>query len=423
MKVEYSYYKESITPANSLNLVGLPRRTNHKVTLGPNELFVKILWLRANTNLIFISMDSLYFSRYIADNITKYAINKYSVDQECLIFNASHSHSAPCQDIEFFGHIDESHLADIEDKILKGLDICYNNMKIGFIEFNHIECGENLFISRRKMGRDIKTLFIKKRIIRLPNKEKIVDNKIHIIRLYDDNGSLSVIVYNLSCHPVFNINGKISSDFVGYISNKLENRFCKQAIFLQGFSGDVRPNYTETRILKASCMDAIKLIFNEEVFIEYSEKHFHHFCNTVIECITKILMVNKSRINDDCLQCKIHTRMYTETLESRTGKTKNKLIIKIIRILNNIFISIPAEVLSNYIVILTRQFPCINLFPLGYANGMIGYLPSAEEISEGGYEVATSYKYYGWDNRISEHSIRRFTDRMIVEISALLREE
>ena len=33
------------------------------------------------------------------------------------------------------------------------------------------------------------------------------------------------------------------------------------------------------------------------------------------------------------------------------------------------------------------------VLPIGYSNGMIGYLVTAEQIAEGGYEPAESYAY------------------------------
>ena len=36
-----------------------------------------------------------------------------------------------------------------------------------------------------------------------------------------------------------------------------------------------------------------------------------------------------------------------------------------------------------------------NVFVAGYANGNVGYVPTAAAFSEGGYEVDLAYKLYG----------------------------
>ena len=36
-----------------------------------------------------------------------------------------------------------------------------------------------------------------------------------------------------------------------------------------------------------------------------------------------------------------------------------------------------------------------SVLPLPYSNGMIGYVPTADQLSEGGYEASESTKFFG----------------------------
>lgn len=423
MMVKYAFSQSIINPSEITNLAGFSYRQKYKETLGPDKLYVKIVWLKANKDLIFISVDSLYFSSEVAENIFKYAFLKFKVIKDNIVLNASHTHSAPNQDLEIFGNIDREYLKDVEAKIKQGLEFCYDNFQEGFIEFQHLDCKLNLFVNRRKMGRDIRTLFLRKRTIMLPNEKKKTDKRIHLIKLYDSGLKLKGIVYNFSCHPVFNVNKNISSDFIGTISNMLGQKICKFTMFLQGFAGDVRPNFTETKVSMRSIKNFLKLLFNEKVFSNYNQEQFSHFCEEISACIIQnagphyrdvgVLKINRPSLH-------IHNSMYGAYLESKSTKVKKFINIKLILISDNLFISIPAEVHSCYIDLLTSRFRNVNIYPLGYADGMIGYLPCENEIEEGGYEVLTSVKLYGWDDRISKLSVHNFTNQLISEISKLL---
>ena len=420
MIVEYAFSQDVINP-DKISLAGFLHHQKNKISLGPNQLYVKILWLRANVDLIFISIDSLYFSREVANNLYRYVYSKFNITKDHIILNATHTHSAPNMDLEFFGNIDKGYLGKVEDKIKKGLRFCHDNFQKGFVEFKNLECKLKVFVSRRKMGRDIRSLFLKKRIIMLPNEKKPIDKNIHLIKLYDSNLKLDGIIYNFSCHPVFNTNYNISSDFIGAISSMLDGEICRFSMFLQGFAGDVRPNYTEIKTSIRNLINFSKLIFNKRVFSNYNQVHFDHFCNQIFSCIIQAKSSYKGlrkKMNDS--YCYIRNSIYEDFLESKTSETRKSLSIKLVLISNNMFISIPAEVHSCYPKILHDMFPSLHIYPLGYADGMIGYLPSEKEIQEGGYEVQKSVKYYGWDSSISEISVRNFTTRLIKEIRKLL---
>ena len=421
MNLEFSHFKESITPPEKINLVGQARRNQHAETLGPSELYVRILWLKADTDLVFITTDSLYFSRHIANIIVKYTSDKYHVPEDRIIFNASHTHSAPGHDLEFFGHIDEAYLNDVEDKIKIGLSKCKTSFMRGYADFSTFENHEKLFISRRKFDRDIKTFFLKKRIILAPNEMKPVDNTINLVKLYDEGLNLHSLVYNLSCHPVFNVSEETSADFVGAISQELEKRICKFALFLQGFAGDIRPNYTQTKVPMTDTVNFLKLLVNKKVFSNYDQQNFKHFYETITRLIIQDAAERDMNILNDAKKLHTDTHMYDDSLESRTGKTRKRVAVKLAKISDNLFISLPAEVLSSYVNMLRDKFPKFRIFPLGYADGMIGYLPTENEVYEGGYEVERSYRYYDWDDHISASSIKKFTERLISEISDFLK--
>lgn len=55
----------------------------------------------------------------------------------------------------------------------------------------------------------------------------------------------------------------------------------------------------------------------------------------------------------------------------------------------------PGEPFVEFALNLRAARPDLVVFPVGYANSMPGYLPYVDAFPDGGYEVATSYLYYG----------------------------
>ena len=49
----------------------------------------------------------------------------------------------------------------------------------------------------------------------------------------------------------------------------------------------------------------------------------------------------------------------------------------------------------NYQLGLDRDSPFFRTFTFGYCNGCIGYVPTEDAFSEGGYEVSGAFRHYG----------------------------
>ena len=105
-----------------LNLSGFTSRTDNK-RLGLSDLSVSVIWLKnasPNSNLIFISIDTLYIPLEISNPIYMYLMENYHVTKDQIVFNATHTHSAPALEkrFRFNKKIDNSYIAFIINEIL-----------------------------------------------------------------------------------------------------------------------------------------------------------------------------------------------------------------------------------------------------------------------------------------------------------------
>lgn len=415
--MKYSKFETNINPEDSnYVLAGFKNRSNERRSYGKQDLKLKLLWLKENeSNLIIISIDTLYLPSDLTNNITLYFHENYGVLKDSILFNATHTHSAPNISLKKFGSINSSYVETLKNKIIEGVRHCHNTFEECNIRFTAKKLGNEKIISRRKKGRDIRSLFFRKKILMLPNFNKEIDDSMRIMIVSDNLDRIKAIVYNFSCHPVFSSGNHLSADFPGAISDNLNKNTEMFSLYLQGFCGDIRPNYTTNKTSIVDIKSYLKILFNGSVFKRYTISDFNDFCNYFTKIIGEIKMSDAEIIKN----IKIKSSSFETNLESVTKRTNININVKLTLFNSYIFISIPAEVNSSYYVNICRKFSNYNFIPMGYGEGMIGYLPFYSEIEEGGYEV-WSASNYGWDSPLSPDSVKSFYKILLNNIQMLI---
>jgi neutral ceramidase len=418
------YYFKSIPIdgcPEALNLSGFGRRSMKK-RLGLGSLTVSVLWLKFDEDSddqVYISVDTLYIPLKISTPIYKYLRKKYQFSPCQIIFNASHTHSAPALE-ELFApneYVDSKYVEYVLERLLSIFqEVKKNSFLNGIISFKQIDVPSCLTISRRKIGFDVRSFYLKKKMIMLPNSKNKIDDKIRLFIIYDHLKKIDIVLYNLSCHPVFDDGYQVSSDFIGVINNYLFKEKNIKGMFLQGFLGDIRPNFTTRNLLKVSLVNKTKIIMNGDVFKPFAKSDINVFCSKISKGIIGSCY-EKSDLVTDNLSSNTFQKEYS--LASDTGMIVKKLIVKILVVNNLVVISIPAEVTSRYYVELSILFPKCIIMPLSNADGVLGYLPFYKEVLEGGYEIESSLNY-GWDSKISYDSLRSFFKALILDLTTVL---
>jgi hypothetical protein len=324
-----------------------------------------------------------------------------------------HTHSAPGIEKKFDKSVDQKIIEYIFDKFVE--IVAESEFKDGKLSFITFKSQSSMWISRRKFGKNIKKLFLKESILMLPNEHNKIDDNIRLICVLDKNDDLDLLLYNFSCHPVFNRSDCISSDFIGAISENIEKELNVKTMFLQGFLGDIRPNFTTESISEVGVVDKLKIIANKKIFKKYNQEDFDKFCTVVSsEILENLKYENKDNIKI------LNIKQFKYKIYSQSEKYKIEFYVKVIFINQNLFISIPAEVNSKYYVMLSKKFNDFNIIPIGLADDIIGYLPFYDEVKEGGYEI-NSIVNYGIDTPFSEISLRRFYFSLQSDIQAMIR--
>ncbi|MCY2962074.1 MAG: hypothetical protein NT069_00215 [Planctomycetota bacterium] len=214
------------------------------------------------------------------------------------------------------------------------------------------------------------------------------DPRVKVLR-FDDGKSLTpvAVIMHAVCHPCFFTWGdkgttpypngypKLSADFPGEAQTFVEMCYGQQtsALFLQGCAGDIRPNLPG---FPYRCAD--------ESDIQWAGRD--------LGCaVVRSLAANVTRE-----QLKNRPKHYpirvANAIVSLPGKEKRELAeLQALKIGPYLLLTMPGEPMVNYgfrleRAIADRAIPII----VGYANGNLGYIATADAYTEGGYEPNTS---------------------------------
>lgn len=314
-----------------------------------------------------------------------------------IMVTASHNHSAAewKRDTEYGRHVVTSIVAAAEKaaKEMRPVTIGYG---VDQIDFN---------VNRRKV--------INGRAVVRMNFEGPCDHRVKVLR-FDDGKSLApvAVLMHAVCHPcVFTWGDKlsppypngypqISGDFPGEAQRFVETVYGDKtkALFLQGCAGDIRPNlpgfpyrcgdeadirWTGRSLGCAAVRAADKMAIREEVA---KRPNLYQ-----IRCANKLLMLpGKERLVPFEIQA-----------------------LKIGRFL---FLTMPGEPFVEYGLNLEKAIADrATTIVVGYANGTVGYIPTAEGHREGGYEPNYS-PLKAESEKIILAELERLADRVLADV-------
>ena len=214
------------------------------------------------------------------------------------------------------------------------------------------------------------------------------DRRVKVLR-FDDGSSLNplAVVMHAVCHPCFFTWGdkgsqpypngypKMSADFPGEAQTFVEMCYDHKtsALFLQGCAGDIRPNLPG---YPYRCAD--------EADIQWAGRDLG---GAVVRSLSG--NVTRERLKERPTYYRIRAANSVVLLPGKEGRLSAEL--QALKIGPYLLLTMPGEPMVEYgfkleRAIADRAVPII----VGYANGDLGYLPTAAAYDVGGYEPNTS---------------------------------
>jgi len=361
--------KVDITPPPDTPVVGHLRPTNG--VRDPIRAGVLLLD-NGDTRAAIVTLDLIEASSDMVAQLREAIAEKTKTPAKNILVATSHNHSGP-------GWSRESAWGrDMVAKIGAASAVAAKQMRPVTIGYGEDRIDFN--INRRKVidGRAV---------VRL-NPDGPCDHRVKVLR-FDDGKTLepmSVLMHAV-CHPCVFTWGdkltppfpkgfpKISADFPGEAQSFVEKVYGPKthAMFLQGCAGDIRPN-----------LPGLPYRCGDEADIKWAGRS--------LGCAV-VRAVDRSVVREALAKRKTiyPLRCATSRIELPGKKAKLVCEMQALRVGDFLLLTIPGEPMVEYgfkieKAIADRAIPIV----VGYANGHLGYICTAESYKYGGYEPNTS---------------------------------
>jgi neutral ceramidase len=391
-----------LTPDQPMWMAGYAARTN--VSQGKaTELYGKALALEdmKGARLVIVTLDLISVPRTLRNGVEAAVLKEHNLPREALLMNCSHTHSGPEFTIgdgplpwPMFGNpprVGAKSAADygreLQDKLIELVRRALAGRAPAKLSYQHARCG---FAMNRRTPFDGS-------YNNFPNPDGPVDQDVPVLRVDGQDGKLRAVLFGYACHNTTVGFYQICGDYAGYAQQAVEAAHPGvTALFMLGCGGDQNPYPRNTSELAqlhgrtlATAVEAaletrprplpgpLRLAYGE-VDINYAGPP------TRADYEAKLKSPDKYEAR--------HARRFLDQL-SRDGKLPEKYPFpaQVVQFGNELtLVGLAGETVVDYALRLKQELAGPAVWVAGYCNDVMGYIPSARLLREGGYEPCTS---------------------------------
>lgn len=410
--------KVDITPASPVPLAGFAQRSGSFRGIW-HRLFAKIFFFESEFNrevkkAVVISADLIWWDTTRAKDLRQRIAKQWGVDESSIILHATHTHLGPQTSNRFvpsLGLMDLATVETIENTVLRGIGVAERDLEPVIVYRGFGEC--RIGVNRRRV--------VNKHVIMAPNPDGPIDPEVIVICFKRKDGSTKAIWMHYTCHPTCSAENYVSSEYPGVAEGILERRLDDRVIaaFFQGCCGDVRPGL----VLGGA-------------FVRGGKREIEVLGTILAKEVMKVLAQPMRMLRPVPLWSKqVTAELPTQVMPSRIylqeksdepgviGEWSRLLLAEPERIRASVplelayvqiaaglgLLAMSAEVVVEY-GLMIKKVSGGNVVPLPYSNGMIGYIPTARQIEEGGYESHDAAYYFGLPSPFAKMVEKRMTE-------------
>ena len=389
--------KHKITPPIGVDLTGYVARTGPSSKVH-DDLFATALVLDDGETRIGIVAIDIVGTDMAQDAALRDAISKTTgIEPKHLLIASSHTHAGPAIGVlRECGDPDEAIVRRLWSQIVAAAKEANENLVEARLSYAQAE--SDLARNRRSSG-------------------MITDRNTGAL-LIEMEGRPSAQIFNYACHGVVlgGNNTEISADWIGAAREALESSgSVGTALFLQGCCGNINPPthgaFDEVKRAGESVakplLDALanaKPIEDPKIRVAWREVELPYLDlpseqELAQEITFRRLEIEKAQAVGAAVDLKVHkahlgwAKDALAMVDEDGGPESVRIGLQAIAVGGVVLAALPGEAFCEY-GLEFRKMTDAGVLPVGYANGNIGYIPTAEAYKEGGYEVNDAIKYY-----------------------------
>jgi len=403
--------REIITPDEPIWLAGYGFR-DHPSEGVLTDIWVKVLAIEdaKGRKVVLITTDLLGFPGKMSDNIRNQIAIHYGLTRSQIILSSSHTHSAPVLSnslsniypldsgqIEivrkYSDNLEKRIIALTGDAIQSMVPVqVYSGNGVARFQVNRRNNKEDELIGTTELNG--------------PN-----DYSVPVLKVTNESGDIMAVAFGYACHGTVLNNYRISGDYPGFAQIELEKMYPGvTAMFFQGTGADQNPLPRRSVPLAEQygreLAAAVDRVLNEEmVKLEPEISTAYSEIDLTFSTLPSEEELVKIEKEPQGYQ-KQWARGQLKTLKN-TGSLIDSYPYPILiwKLGNQVVMAMGGEVVAQYAIEIKRLFGP-DTFVIGYANDVMGYIPSDTILKEGGYEGETSQVVYGmpakWNSDIQK---------------------
>lgn len=395
-----------ITPRRPVTLGGFSKRLAPFTAIA-SRLEANVLCIKgASSSVTIVSVDLLYPGETLRAHLVK-NLGLAGKDEE-LFLCASHTHSAPMTapsmtrlgvpDAEYVHYVATQITALVKSIEHEG-ESCVCTYHEGTADHSMNRRLIRLRLTRSGLGRSSGLG---------PNPKGDRDESVRILKFSMPGGKPSAMVWNYACHPTeFPGFLEVSADYPGIVRSRLRSEYGDvPVLFLQGFSGDVRPPFSGR---PPGIAGFVRRVLVGPQFRRPLGREWEEWSNSLAESVASFARSPLRSLETNSLILK--RIEVPEHAVASGGSGDKSLIWHLIDCGGFRIVGVNAEPVVDYRRQLEECASGKPLLTVGCLDQPICYLPTDKMIPERGYEVEGFRSLFNFDarfrNRLQDEVIRR----------------
>jgi len=384
-----------ITPPIGTKKIGWLREMVPDTILDP--LYARVAIIESGGERIaFAQTDCLSVRWSFTERIRAGVSERFGFPYERVMVSATHNHAGPA--VATCGEVprDEAYLDTLFDKIMTAFGEAIEGMQeadVGVGSCFNFEVAHNRRIVMRDgtvcthgSFNDPDSLYL----------EGPIDPEVAVLAARAEDGSALGCLVNYACHPTHHGGGNaFSAGFPGVLADTMKQRGCPITLFLNGAGGNThttdpcRPEASKEmkeagQLLADDVAGLLEQIeYRSEARLSGRRKTIQLPYREVTDEQVKGAVRGAQRFVDPAVYDKGMPKLI-ERIETRKTQPAE---VQALFFDEYAFVSIPAEYfVQNGLRIKEESYPARALV-VGWANGMVGYIPHRDAFLRGGYET------------------------------------
>lgn len=414
-----------ITPAKPVPLAGFAARTGVFERID-QPLHAKA-WLFEQRpaeggtpkRALLVQADLIWWGSERLPGLLRQLQERWDLSEEAVIFHASHTHGGPQMTnrlVPMLGTPDESTIRHIEQVVLEAVAESFRRLEPVRIERGRGQC--RIGVHRRRT--------VNGSAVMLPNPDGPYDPEVTVIRFRScATGTAAGVWFHYACHPTTTGENAVTSEFPGVAAETIAEAVGRHVpvSFLQGCCGDLRPALVKEGAFYRGSRDDVRRLgeqLGQEV-IRVLEGRMEVLPPAALESRKAQVMLPFASVPE------IAELQAEADAEGVRGEWSRLLLAQPERLQPAVPLELTHLQLAEGLSVLAMNAEVVveygkyikalsggSVLPLAYSNGMIGYVPTAEQIAEGGYEAKDSAYFFGlpapFDSSIEERIRKKIQD-------------